>query len=80
MAAVPTRSQNERLYAGFDISPQQFPTMRSETTSFYVHDLLKPFPAEHHGKYDLVHLRFLLAVLKEDQLKTAVDNLVPLLS
>jgi hypothetical protein len=47
---------------------------------FSVHDLLEPFPVEYHGKYDLVHLRFLLAALKEDDVKIAVKNIVALLS
>lgn len=43
-------------------------------------DILKPFPAEHLGRYDLVHVRLVIAALKEGDYSIAVENLQSLLS
>ncbi|KAJ5460839.1 Methyltransferase type 12 [Penicillium daleae] len=72
---------------GFDISPAQFPTGHEivvpEKTriALSVHDALQPYPAEHLGRYDLVHIRLLTAGLKQGDytvvLKNARDLLKP---
>ena len=40
---------------------------------------MKPFPAEHLGKYDLVHVRLLVQALKETDVQSAVRNVTALL-
>lgn len=39
----------------------------------------KPFPAEIHGKYDLVHVRMLVAAMLPEEWEPAVRNLTQLL-
>lgn len=48
--------------------------------SFGVHDARKPFPEEHIGKYDLVHVRLFQWVLKVHEIEQVVNNLTTLLS
>lgn len=43
------------------------------------HNVLRPFPDEHLGKYDFVHVRLLIAALKEDDIPIALENVVELL-
>jgi hypothetical protein len=72
-------SDKPRYFHGFDISDAQFPADRG-SFEYSVQDCLKPFPAEHHNRYDLVHVRLLVSGLKEVDYKKVVANLVPLLS
>ncbi|KAL1966950.1 hypothetical protein VTN77DRAFT_3694 [Rasamsonia byssochlamydoides] len=73
-------SDTPRYYHGFDISDAQFPAEGDRGSIKYsVHDCLQPFPAEHHGRYDLVHVRLLVAAIREKDYKVIVENLVPLL-
>ncbi|KAL2864412.1 class I SAM-dependent methyltransferase [Aspergillus lucknowensis] len=65
-------------YHGFDISAAQFPENPDEI-EFSVHDILKPFPAEHHNRYDLVNVKFLVAAFPESQYPAAVNNLLTIL-
>lgn len=43
-------------------------------------DILQPFPKEHWGRYDLVHVRLLVGAMKEVDYPQAVRNLYDLLS
>lgn len=70
---------NPRYYHGFDISPDQFPSDPGHI-HYSVQDTMKPFPPEHLGRYDLVHVRLLVGAIKEVDYKHAVANLVTLLS
>ncbi|KAL4739677.1 S-adenosyl-L-methionine-dependent methyltransferase [Aspergillus similis] len=72
-------SQEHRTFHGFDISAAQFPGSPPEGVSFSCQDILKPFPPEHHGKYDLVHVRLLVTAFPETEYDTAVRNLVEIL-
>lgn len=45
-----------------------------------VQDALKQYPAEHQGRYDLVHIRLLTAGLKQDDYGTILKNARALLS
>ena len=72
--------KKERSYDGFDISPDQFPSTLEHPFRFQVQNILQPFPPEHHNQYDLVQVRFLIAALRADQVRTAVENVLPLLS
>lgn len=75
------------MYHGFDISDAQFPASNNNNNTdpgtgigFSVQDCLKPFPEEHHGQYDLVHVRLLVAAVKEVDYALIVANIKPLLS
>ena len=68
-------------FVGFDISPDQFPaanTLLSGQT-FVVHDITARFPEEYHGKFDVVHIRFLNYALKQQDLKAALENVTEML-
>ncbi|KAJ5993232.1 hypothetical protein N7451_008956 [Penicillium sp. IBT 35674x] len=67
-------SQSPVYYHGFDISSQQFPKTQ-ENIQFSIHDITKPFPAEHLGRYDLVHVRLLVAAIDESDYKLAIANI-----
>jgi hypothetical protein len=78
---LPSASQanpNKRRFDGFDISDAQFP--KDGKCNYVVHDILKPFPPEYHGVYDLVHVRLMLFALKRDQFELAVKNLFKIVS
>jgi hypothetical protein len=72
--------KKERSYDGFDISHDQFPSTPEHPFRFHVQNILQPFPPEHYNQYDLVQVRFLTAALRADQVRTAVENVLPLLS
>ena len=68
---------------GFDISNAQFPPVQwlPLNVSLHVHDAFMPFPEHHIGKYDIVHVRFFVTLLKsEDEVQILVENLIALLS
>lgn len=71
--------QVDRYYHGFDISSEQFPESPG-TIQFSVQDLTVPFPQEHWGRYDLVHVRLLVAALEEPDYKAAIANISKILS
>lgn len=70
----------QRYYHGFDISPAQFPSDSSGPIRFSVHDITKPFPAEHLSRYDLVHVRLLVAAIDESDYQAAITNVKAILS
>ena len=47
---------------------------------FSIQDILKPYAEKHLGKYDLVYVRLVYLALREDHLKSALMNLLSLLS
>lgn len=71
---------------GFDISPAQFPTAHEiigpgkTRIPLSVHDALQPYPPEHIGRYDLVHIRLLTAGLKQGDYAVVLKNARELLS
>lgn len=71
---------------GFDISSAQYPSGSEihrpgrNPIPLSVHDVLRPFPAEHHARYDLVHIRLLTAGLKYADYATVLANARDLLS
>ncbi|KAH8705049.1 putative LaeA-like methyltransferase [Talaromyces proteolyticus] len=76
----PTGPSKPRYYHGFDLSDAQYPTNQGlDGINYSLHDCLKPFPVEHHNRYDLVHVRLLVAAIKETEFKLIVANLKPLL-
>lgn len=64
---------------GFDISAQQFPKDNIRGVEFVVHDVVKPFPPEHHENFDMVNIRLLSYALKAQDLETAVENIIQIL-
>jgi hypothetical protein len=72
-------TQVQRYYHGFDISPDQFPA-DSGRVQFSVHDITKPFPKEHLNRYDLVHVRLLVAAIDETDYQSAITNVYSILS
>ncbi|KAL4810283.1 hypothetical protein BDV18DRAFT_150554 [Aspergillus unguis] len=73
-------NDSNRFFHGFDISDAQFLTSPPAGIELSVQDILKPFPAEHHNRYDLVNVRMLVAALKEPEYEKAVKNLMTILS
>jgi hypothetical protein len=71
---------------GFDVSDEQFPPDNTITgpqgraIPLSVQDGLKPFPAEHLGRYDIVHIRLLTAGLPQDGYAKVLNNARDLLS
>lgn len=49
------------------------------TTTFTVHDVLKPFPEQELRIYDVVQVRFLVLGVKKVDVATAVKNVTELL-
>ena len=75
-----TSANHERTYHGFDIADQQLDPVHRRKFEYTLHDVKKPFPTEHHGRYDLVHVRLLIYALKESELRGVVHNLIDLLA
>ncbi|KAL4864102.1 hypothetical protein BDV12DRAFT_189209 [Aspergillus spectabilis] len=71
-------NDGKRYFHGFDISAAQYPEA-PEGIELSIHDVLKPFPAEHHNRYDLVHLRLLITAFGESEIQKAVTNLLTIL-
>lgn len=71
---------------GFDVSPDQFPPGNkisgpaNRKIPLSVQDACQPFPPEHQGRYDLVHIRLLTAGLKQDAYGAVLQNARDLLS
>ncbi|KAJ5595212.1 Methyltransferase type 12 [Penicillium hispanicum] len=74
-------SDTSPLYLhGFDVSSAQYPAghvipgLGKGTIQLSVHDTLHPYPSEHYGRYDLVHIRLLTAGLPKEDYATVVNN------
>ncbi|KAH7319071.1 hypothetical protein BKA65DRAFT_482595 [Rhexocercosporidium sp. MPI-PUGE-AT-0058] len=80
LSKTPASSNAPRQYVGFDISHDFFPKEHSDDFSYVQHNVLRSFPDEHLGKYDLVHVRLLIAALKEDEIPIALENVLELLA
>lgn len=67
---------------GFDISLTQFPPQQwlPSNLHLHTHDVFTPFPDEHLGCYDVIHLRFFVTMLNWDNLSPFIENLRTLLS
>ncbi|KAE8149936.1 hypothetical protein BDV25DRAFT_140320 [Aspergillus avenaceus] len=68
----------KRYYHGFDISAEQFPP-ELDGIDLSVQDITVPFHEEHWNRYDLVHVRLLLAGLAESDYRSAVTNIYNIL-
>ncbi|KAI8947826.1 S-adenosyl-L-methionine-dependent methyltransferase [Xylaria longipes] len=67
---------------GYDIDVIKFPNPKTlpKNVTLLFGDVFKPFPSEAYGKYDVVHVRFLIFALKKDDWLLAVKNLSKLLA
>ncbi|KAI9652361.1 MAG: hypothetical protein M1831_006839 [Alyxoria varia] len=82
LLAVASSLGNHGSYDGFDISADQFPPKDSLPENFTLHvsDVKSPFAKEHHGKFDLIHLRLLvLAMEGPEHWRVALENVRKLL-
>ncbi|KAL4981726.1 hypothetical protein BDW68DRAFT_171972 [Aspergillus falconensis] len=70
--------ESPRYFHGFDISSAQFPPA-SEGIEFTVQDIFKPFPVEHHNRYDLINVRLLVTAFPESEFGKVVQNLLTIL-
>ena len=66
---------------GFDLSLSQCPPRGqwAKNCSFYEWDIQKALPERFHGIYDIVHVRLVLAGLRQSP-TLAIQNLVKMLS
>ena len=66
-------------FDGFDISDSQFPKRLPENMELHVADAKKPFPAEYHGQFDVVHIRLLTIAMQEPDWGIVTDKCKALL-
>ncbi|KAI1156357.1 S-adenosyl-L-methionine-dependent methyltransferase [Nemania diffusa] len=67
---------------GYDIDVIKFPNQETlpSNVTLQFGDFFKPFPPEATGKYDVVHVKFLIFALKKDDWLQVVKNLKKLLA
>ncbi|KAJ5762328.1 uncharacterized protein N7511_005710 [Penicillium nucicola] len=78
VSTVLEQTNTNCYYHGFDIAADQFPANRGNL-DFSVQDITLPFPKEHWNRYDLVHVRLLVAAIDEVDYMTAISNLSAIL-
>lgn len=66
---------------GFDVSPDQYPPKEwlPANISLKTLDIHKPIPEELKGKYDVVHVRLFITVVKNDDPLPILKNLMDML-
>ncbi|KAF2649033.1 S-adenosyl-L-methionine-dependent methyltransferase [Lophiostoma macrostomum CBS 122681] len=64
-----------------DISAEQYPPedWRLPNVRYAAHDCFEPFSEEYVGKFDIVHVQFLLRVVDDDRAEALIQNLSSLL-
>lgn len=69
-------------FDGFDISLDQCPPPEWLPSNISIRklDILKPLPEELVGQYDIVHVRLLLCVIRNDDPVPVLTNLLKMLS
>ncbi|KAL9048640.1 MAG: hypothetical protein Q9162_007618 [Coniocarpon cinnabarinum] len=60
-------------FIGFDISDASFPTEASENFTFHVHDAREPCPSVFEERFDLVHIRLIIAGMGRDDWPKAAE-------
>ena len=67
---------------GFDVSDEQYPPedWYGPNVTLSKLDIFEPLPEELKGKYDVVHLRFFMAVAGDDDVQIVIRNLRDMLS
>lgn len=78
---IATQLPPTSVLAGFDVTRDTLPPpdSRPANFTFYNHNATEPFPEEHVGTYDLVHVRFLMYALKKHEWAVVAQNLYALL-
>lgn len=68
-------------FNGFDITDAQFPAPNAlpNNIKFQVADLFKPLPSELHGKYDVVHIRYLNVAMTPKDWEPVTRNVTAML-
>ncbi|KAL8727029.1 MAG: hypothetical protein Q9166_006327 [cf. Caloplaca sp. 2 TL-2023] len=74
-------ARQDPSFVGFDISKEQFPPTQSlpPHVKLVVHDMVEPFPAEYHERFDLVNVRLVSYAIKGSNLDRVVRNVIQLL-
>ena len=77
-----TKLSETAVIDGYDFDVTKFPDSNILPVNVTLQwaDIFKPFPLEAIGKYDVVHVRFLVFALKKDDWILAVKNLTKLLA
>jgi SAM-dependent methyltransferase len=78
----PTSSNPIKLYMS-DITSAKFPSssiLDSLNIAAFEQDVTKPFPEEMQGKFDVVHMSFLVWALTHEQWSLALKNIYNILS
>ena len=67
---------------GFDLSAVQYPPRNWLPSNVHLHvqDSFAPFPPDHIGTYDIVHIRFFFTLLNSTNVEKLIQNLLTLLS
>ena len=71
--------QKPMKFTGFDISAQQFPKENIQGVELVIHNVVEPFPLQHHGKFDMVNVRLLSYALEARHLEKTVENIIQIL-
>jgi len=71
---------NDIELTGFDISSVHFAKDPKVKISFVLSDINEGFDEKYHGKFDVVHVGFVVVALQVEQIAPAVQNIVKLLS
>ena len=66
-------------FVGFDLSSQQVLREIAPGMSFVIQSITEQFPQLYHGKFDLVHVRFLSNAIKAQDMAKVVENVVRIL-
>lgn len=66
----------------FDISDLQFPApaFRPANVHFHVHNSFQPYPEEFLGKFDVVHVRFMMCSVNDANARKLLSQLLTLMS
>ena len=77
-----SRERPQALIDGFDISDLNFSPEEwyGPNVSLSKLDIFKPLPEQLKGKYDVVHLRFFMTVISDDNMHIVMKNLKEMLS
>ena len=77
-----SRQLTKAILDGFDISNDQFPPKQclSKNVALRTLDVLSPVPEELVGRYDVVHVRLFLCVVRDNDPSVIISNLARLLS
>ena len=75
---VPTSARLD----GFDISASQFPTKEWLPPNVLLHclDIFDKIPANLHGQYDIINVRYFCLVVRDNNPTPMIDNLLKMLS